>query len=89
MRACIKRTPEPIPTEYSMTDMVATRAASKARKQHALNRDGSLHRDRSSISNISAKERLGSLSLPSKAEKKQATAYGAAQSSTAVNLTTF
>ena len=81
-----RRTTEPAIIEYSMIDMVATRAASKARKQHALNRDGSLHRDRSSISIQSAKERMGSLSLPSKADKKSAAA-SAAQSSTSVNST--
>ena len=84
-----KRTTEPTPIEYSMIDMVATRAASKARKQHALNRDGSLHRDRSSISIQSAKERMGSLSVPSKAEKKQSATSSAAQSSTSVNSTNF
>lgn len=84
-----RRTTEPSLTEYSMIDMVATRAASKARKQHVLNREGSLHRDRSSISSYSAKERLGSLTLPSKADKKQSTSSSVAQSSTSINTTNF
>ena len=84
-----RRTTEPAQIEYSMIDMVATRAASKARRQHALTRDGSLRRDRSSVSVSSAKERLSSLTLPSKTDKKQSQSAGVAQSSTSVNSTNF
>ena len=84
-----RRTTEEAQIEYSMIDMIATRAASKARRQHALTRDGSLRRDRSSVSVGSAKERLSSLTLPSKTDKRQSQSAGVAQSSTSVNSTNF
>lgn len=84
-----KKTPEPIPIEYSMIDMVATRAAQKARKEHAQSRDGSLRRDRySSVPSgmFSTKERLGSLSSRTQ-ERKQSAAASAGQSSSSVDST--
>ncbi|XP_045213792.2 uncharacterized protein LOC123564348 [Mercenaria mercenaria] len=84
-----KKTPEPVPIEYSMIDMVATRAAQKARKEHAISRDGSLRRDRfQSVpsSMFSTKERLGTVT--SKAfDRKQSTASAAAQSTSSVDST--
>lgn len=74
-----RRTAETIPIEYSMIDMVATRAAQKARKDHAQSRDGSLRRDR-----FSTKERLGSLPMKS-SERKHTVTSSAAQSSNSVN----
>lgn len=84
-----KRITEPSQIQYSMIDMVATRAASKARKQHALTRDGSFHRNRSSVSVSSAKEKLNSLTLPSKTDRKHSATSSVAQSSTSVNSTNF
>lgn len=84
-----KKTPEPVPIEYSMIDMVATRAAQKARKEHAQSRDGSLRRDRySSVPGAmsSTKERLGSLSTRT-LERKQSVAGSAGQSSSSVDST--
>lgn len=83
-----KKTPEPLPIEYSMIDMVATQAAQKARKEHAISRDGSLRRDRASLmSSPITKERLGSLSA--KSERKQSAASAVAQSMSSVDSTTF
>jgi hypothetical protein len=80
-----KKTPEPVPIEYSMIDMVATRAAQKARKEHAISRDGSLRRDRfQSVPSFSAKERLGSLKS---FDRKQSSASAAAQSTSSVDST--
>ncbi|XP_052781078.1 uncharacterized protein LOC128217750 isoform X1 [Mya arenaria] len=97
-----KKAAEPVPVEYSMIDMVATRAAQKARKDHAQSRDGSLHRERyssnslassgsrerQSLSGSSTKERLATLSL-SKADKRQAAASNAGKSTTSVESSNF
>lgn len=85
-----KKVPEPIPIEYSMIDMVATKAAQKARKEHAQNRDGSLRRERySSLSSnsFSTKERVASLS--SRFDRKQSGACSAGQSTTSVDSANF
>lgn len=85
-----KKAPEPIPIEYSMIDMVATKAAQKARKEHAQSRDGSLRRERfSSLSSnsFSTKERVATLS--SKSERKQISASNASQSTNSVDSANF
>ncbi|KAL4240093.1 Protein Dok-7 [Mactra antiquata] len=83
-----KKTVEPLPIEYSMIDMVATQAAEKARKEHAINRDGSLRRDRfPSVSSSITKERLGNLST--KSERKQTNLSNVGQSMSSVDSTTF
>ncbi|XP_052265608.1 uncharacterized protein LOC127868060 isoform X2 [Dreissena polymorpha] len=77
-----KKLAEPIPIEYSMIDMVATQAASKARKDHAQSRDGTLRRKHvatsasfsTSPSGSSTKERVASLSL-SRSERKQSAPF--------------
>ena len=89
-----KKVPEPVPIEYSMIDMVATRAAQKARKEHAQSRDGSLHRERYSStsshapSTSSTKERVANLSL-SRAERRQISAANAAKSTSSVDSSHF
>ncbi|KAL3877749.1 hypothetical protein ACJMK2_035411 [Sinanodonta woodiana] len=83
-RSPVSKTP-PSNIEYAMIDMVATAAAQKARKEHAQSREDSLRRDRKySTSSLGAKERIGSLSLPS---RKAATFAG--QSSSSMDSTNF
>ncbi|KAK3607439.1 hypothetical protein CHS0354_035138 [Potamilus streckersoni] len=83
-RSPVSKTP-PSNIEYAMIDMVATAAAQKARKEHAQSREDSLRRDRKySTSSLGAKERFGSLSLPS---RKAATFAG--QSSNSMDSTNF
>lgn len=84
-----KKMPEPIPIEYSMIDMVATRAAQKARKEHAQSRDGSLRRDRFSLSSnsFSTKERVATLSA--KSDRKHSAMYLAGQSTSSVDSANF